>query len=75
MTGAQRRELEKELAATERRLAKLADGIRATHEQFAAHDQADYAGLAVVQQGLSALESEHAALEERWLELSEQLEG
>ncbi|HWM35093.1 MAG TPA: ATP-binding cassette domain-containing protein, partial [Pseudolysinimonas sp.] len=75
MTGAQRRELEKELAATERRLAKLADGIRATHEQFAAHDQADYAGLAVVQEGLSALESEHAALEERWLELSEQLEG
>jgi ATPase subunit of ABC transporter with duplicated ATPase domains len=72
--GADRRGLEKELSATDRRLAKLADSIRSKHDEFAAHDQADYPGLAVLQQQLSALESEHAALEGRWLELSVKLE-
>ncbi len=73
--GADRRDAEKELAAIDRRLAKLADAIRSSHDAFAAHDQSDYAGLATLQAGLSALESEAATLEERWLELSTQLEG
>ena len=75
LAGAARREAEKELSAIDRRLAKLADSIRATHDEFAAHDQSDYVGLAALQQQLGALEDEHAALEERWLELSELLEG
>jgi ATPase subunit of ABC transporter with duplicated ATPase domains len=74
LSGAARRDAEKELSATERRLAKLADSIRSTHDEFAAHDQGDYAGLGVLQSALSTLESEHAAAEERWLELSELLE-
>ncbi|MCU1418503.1 MAG: transporter ATP-binding protein [Schumannella sp.] len=74
LTGAAKRDAEKELSAADRRLAKLADAIRATHDEFATHDQGDYAGLAVLQRQLAALESEAAALEERWLELSEQLE-
>ncbi len=72
---AQRRDAEKELAATNRRLAKCAEQIAAKHAEFAAHDQSDYLGLGALQGELSALESEAAALEDRWLELSEQLEG
>ena len=75
LSGSAKRDAEKELAATDRRLAKLADGIRSTHDEFAAHDQSDYVGLGALQQRLSTLEDEHAALEERWLELSELLEG
>lgn len=75
LSGAARRDAEKELSATDRRLAKLAAAIRAKHDEFAAHDQSDYVGLGTLQAELAALESEHAALEERWLELSEQLEG
>ncbi|MEO5921771.1 MAG: ABC-F family ATP-binding cassette domain-containing protein [Pseudolysinimonas sp.] len=75
LTGAAKRDAEKELASTDRRLAKLADAIRASHEAFAAHDQGDYAGLGALQAELAKLESDAAALEERWLELSAQLEG
>jgi hypothetical protein len=75
LAGAERRDAEKELAATDRRLAKLAAAIRSMHDEFAAHDQSDYAGLGVLQGKLSELESEAAALEERWLELSTRLEG
>ncbi|HEX7835575.1 MAG TPA: ATP-binding cassette domain-containing protein, partial [Pseudolysinimonas sp.] len=75
LSGAPRRDAEKELAATDRRLAKLADAIRSTHEEFAAHDQGDYVGLGTLQGKLMELESEAAALEERWLELSSLLEG
>jgi ATPase subunit of ABC transporter with duplicated ATPase domains len=74
-SGAARREAEKELAAIDRRLAKAADAIRAQHEALAAHDQSDYTGLAGLQARLGEREAEAAALEERWLELSEQLEG
>jgi len=74
LTGAARRDAEKELAATDRRLAKFADQIAAKHAEFAAHDQNDYLGLGKLQTELSALESETAQLEERWLELSALLE-
>jgi ATPase subunit of ABC transporter with duplicated ATPase domains len=74
-TGAARRDAEKELAAIDRRLAKAADAIRAQHEELAAHDQSDYVGLAALQSRLGELEADAAALEERWLTLSEQLEG
>ncbi|MEO8095775.1 MAG: ABC-F family ATP-binding cassette domain-containing protein [Pseudolysinimonas sp.] len=74
LQGAAKREAEKEVAAADRRLAKLADSIRAKHDEFAAHDQGDYAGLGKLQTELAALESDAAALEERWLALSEALE-
>ena len=44
------------------------------HDDFAAHDQSDYAGLGRLQEETAALEIEAATLEERWLELSEALE-
>jgi len=74
LTGAARRDAEKELAAADRRLAKYTEQIAAKHAEFAAHDQNDYVGLGNLQTELSALENDAAKLEERWLELSALLE-
>ncbi|PZQ90782.1 MAG: ABC transporter ATP-binding protein [Leifsonia xyli] len=75
LAGAERRAAEKELASVERRMAKVAEAIVAQHASFAAADQSDYAGLQRLQEELAALQDEASALEERWLELSEQLEN
>ena len=74
LSGAARRDAEKELAAADRRLAKYGEQIASKHAEFAAHDQNDYVGLGRLQAELSALEQGAAELEERWLELSTQLE-
>jgi len=75
LRGAERRASEKELAAAERRLARLASEVAAQHEAIAAHDQSDYEGLARLSAELRGLEEETRGLEERWLTLSERLEG
>ena len=75
LSGAAKRDAEKELAAATRKLAKLSDAVSAKHVEFAAHDQGDYKGLAALQIELDALETEAATLEERWLELSGLLES
>ena len=75
LSGADRRTAEKELSAVERRMAKVADAITSKHDAFATADQSDYPGLQRLQEELSALDSEAASLEDRWLELSEQLES
>ncbi|OBJ48734.1 ABC-F family ATP-binding cassette domain-containing protein [Mycobacterium sp. 1423905.2] len=72
--GAQRRAAEKELAALDRQLARLADRIDAKHTELAEHDQSDHVGLAQLTQQLRALEGEVTAVEGRWLEVSEVLE-
>ncbi|HWH25413.1 MAG TPA: ABC-F family ATP-binding cassette domain-containing protein [Pseudolysinimonas sp.] len=72
--GAERRNAEKELAAADRRLAKIGGLVAELHSQFAAHDPSDYDGLGALQSKLHELESEAVALELRWLELSELLE-
>jgi ATPase subunit of ABC transporter with duplicated ATPase domains len=74
MSGAQRRNAEKELAAAERQLAKLADRIAAKHHELAEHDQSDHVGLTRLTADLRGLEDEVTATESRWLELSEVLE-
>jgi ABC transport system ATP-binding/permease protein len=74
MSGAQRRAAEKELAATDRRLARLADRIAAKHTELADHDQSDHVVITRLTQELRSLEDEVAATEGRWLELSEVLE-
>ena len=61
----------KELAAIERKLARIAEQIATLHAEIAAHDQSDYAGLGELTAKLRALESEHSDLEDRWLELSD----
>ena len=74
MSGAQRRATEKELAAVDRQLARLADRIAAKHSELAQHDQSDHVGITRLTQELRGLEDEVAATEGRWLELSELLE-
>jgi ATPase subunit of ABC transporter with duplicated ATPase domains len=75
LTGAALRAAEKELAAIDRRLARLADQVAATHQALADHDQSDYVGLGALTDQLRGLEGEIADLETTWLELSERLEG
>jgi ABC transport system ATP-binding/permease protein len=74
MSGADRRAAQKELAATDRQLARLADRISAKHNELAEHDQSDHAALTRLTQELRDLEGEVTATEARWLELSEILE-
>ncbi|CAM2735090.1 ABC transporter ATP-binding protein [Mycobacterium intermedium] len=74
MSGAQRRAAEKELAAIDRQLARLAERIERKHNEIAAHDQSDHVGINRLTQELRALEDDVAAAEERWLALSEVLE-
>ncbi|ORW30641.1 ABC transporter ATP-binding protein [Mycobacterium paraense] len=74
MSGSQRRTAEKELAAVDRQLARLAERIAAKHHELADHDQSDHVGLTRLTRDLRGLEDEVAATESRWLELSELLE-
>jgi hypothetical protein len=61
------------LSAIDRQLAKLAKRITATHDDLATHDQSDYVGIGKLNADLQTLESDLAALEERWLEVGEAL--
>jgi ATPase subunit of ABC transporter with duplicated ATPase domains len=74
MSGAQRRTAEKELAAADRQLARLADRIAAKHLELAEYDQSDHVGLTRLTQELRNLEDEVVTTEGRWLVLSEMLE-
>ena len=74
MSGAQRRAAEKDLAAADRQLTRLADRIAAKHTELAEHDQSDHVALTRLTQELRDLEDEVAATEARWLQLSEVLE-
>ncbi|MDD4866917.1 MAG: ABC-F family ATP-binding cassette domain-containing protein [Mycobacterium sp.] len=74
MSGAERRAAEKELAAMERRMARLAELTAAKHNELAEHDQSDRIGLARLTKELRDIEDEVAATESRWLDLSETLE-
>lgn len=74
LSGAERRAAQKELQAIERRLAKLTAQAAAERTALADHDQADYVGLGEKMRAIGEVEAEVAALEERWLELSEVVE-
>jgi ABC transport system ATP-binding/permease protein len=74
ISGAELRATEKEIAAIDRRLARLADQIAAKHQELAEHDQSDHVGITRLTQDLRGLEDDVAGMENRWLELSEVLE-
>ncbi len=74
LSGAELRAVQKEIAALDRRLAKLAEQIEAKHHELAGHDQSDHGGLNRLTRQLRAFETEVAEAESRWLELSEQVE-
>ena len=73
VSGAERRSAQKELAALERRMAKLTASVAAVHERMSGADQSDFAGLSILMQEAAAFEAELAAAETRWLEFSELL--
>ncbi|WP_296665592.1 ABC-F family ATP-binding cassette domain-containing protein [Demequina sp.] len=73
VAGAERRDVEKELKAVERRMAKVKELTEGTHHEMVMHDQSDFAGLSKLIKDLRSLEDETGELEERWLELGEQL--
>ena len=75
LAGAQLRSAQKEVAALERVLAKLAAKVDAKHVEIAGHDQADHVGIGRLTQQLRDLEGEVRATENRWLEASEVLES
>jgi ATPase subunit of ABC transporter with duplicated ATPase domains len=73
MSGADRRAVEKEIAAIDRKLAKLVGQIEAQHQVIAEHDQSDYQGILTKTSELRALQNEVADLETRWLEIAERV--
>ena len=74
ISGAELRAAQKEIAAIDRRLARLADQIAAKHEELAEHDQSDHVGITRLTRELRELEQDVAGLENRWLELSDVVE-
>jgi ATPase subunit of ABC transporter with duplicated ATPase domains len=78
LSGAELRAVQKELAAVDRRLGRLAGQIEDKHHELAvmsrSGDQSDHVGLARLTRELKALEDKVAASETRWLELSEFVE-
>ena len=75
LSGAELRAAQKELAALERRIAKLTEQANAAKVALADHDHTDYAGLATKMSAITAIEDEVEGLELQWLELSESIEG
>src|SRR5699024_11588466 len=71
VSAAQQRAARKELAATERKLNRIAEQIAAVHQRLADHDQSDYTGLAELSSELQRLQQRNDDLEHQWLELSE----
>ncbi len=74
LTGTERRAAQKEVSSIERRLQKLSGVIERLHQNLVEHDQSDYSGLQRYGDELREKEAEVDQLEERWLELSEQLD-
>jgi len=74
LQGAERRATEKELAAVERRMTRVQQQIDGDRTALAEHDQSDYVGLGEKMSAIGTLETELLELEERWLELGEQLD-
>ena len=75
LSGAELRNIEKEITSIDRSLAKLADRISAKHDEMARHDQSDHVGLGRLTEQLRELEGQVTEQESRWLELSERLES
>ena len=74
LSGADLRNVEKEIAALDRALVKLSDRVNAKHVELAEHDQSDHVGIARLTAQLREMETEVADKETRWLELSEIIE-
>ncbi|MDU2059346.1 MAG: ABC transporter ATP-binding protein, partial [Dermabacter sp.] len=74
LSGAERRAAEKEASAIERRIDKLRSQIENIHAELTEHDPTDFEGLTALGQKVREREGEIAEIEERWLEILEQIE-
>ncbi len=74
LSGAELRNVEKEIAALDRTLVKLSGRVNAKHVELAEHDQSDHVGLGRLTEQLRELERQVTDTETRWLELSELIE-
>ena len=61
------------VSAIERKLEKLEEEKSEIEQKMASHDPSDFVGLQELNEKLQANQSESSALEEEWLELSEQI--
>jgi ATP-binding cassette subfamily F protein uup len=75
LQGAELRNAQKELASITRKLEKADLRRRQALDAMAEHDPNDYDGLGKLNEGVRAIEADVEALESRWMELSELLEG
>jgi ABC-type multidrug transport system ATPase subunit len=71
LSGAELRNVQKEITSIERSLVKFDGRIAAMHAELAAHDQSDHIEIGRLTMELRSLEDAVAAAEARWLELSE----
>lgn len=74
LSGAELRAAQKELSAIERKMEKLQADIVRSRDGLVDLDQTDFQLLNAEMVKITALEDEVASLEERWMELSEQVE-
>lgn len=75
LSGAERRSAEKEMGALERKVQKLRKDADKARHAMAEVDPADYQELSQRMEKVRAAEAEADELEERWLELSMELDG
>lgn len=75
LSGADRRNAEKELASLDRKIEKAQSERKKLMADFASHDQSDYEGLGKLQTQLAAIDDRVADLETSWLEVSELLDS
>ncbi|MGJ9425423.1 ABC-F family ATP-binding cassette domain-containing protein [Nesterenkonia halotolerans] len=73
LSSAEERELRKEVGALERKMQKLTTQIEKKQRQMADHDPTDSEGLGKLSADVQRLQGDNSKLEERWVELYEQV--
>ncbi len=73
LTGKAYHDAARRVSAIERKLAKLEEEKSQIEAQMAAHNPSDFVGLQSLNEDLQKNEQEASALEDEWMELSEQL--
>ena len=73
LTGKAYHDAARRVSAIERKLTKLEEEKSQIEAQMAAHNPSDFVGLQSLNEDLQKTEQEASALEDEWMELSEQL--
>ncbi|HWV27401.1 MAG TPA: ABC-F family ATP-binding cassette domain-containing protein, partial [Aeromicrobium sp.] len=73
-SGAEQHALRKEVASIERRIATASDTVHRIETELADHDPTDYIGLGRITERLEEAAASLSELEDRWLELTDDLD-